>query len=132
MNEIDALRTRIAELEAQLEVRRPSLTELQARAHATAVEKGWWPEGDSRSFGELVALCHSELSEALEEYRKGFSPRVIYKVNGKPEGIPVELADLVIRVFDMCGFYGVDLEEAIEMKMQFNAMRPQRHGGKKI
>ena len=44
-----------------------SLNDLAAQIHANAVAHGWWDE--PRSFGEIVALCHSELSEALEEYR---------------------------------------------------------------
>lgn len=39
--------------------------------HQNAVDHGWW--GDPRSFGELIALCHEELSEALREYRNGIS-----------------------------------------------------------
>jgi NTP pyrophosphatase (non-canonical NTP hydrolase) len=50
----------------------------------------------------------------------------------KPEGIPSELADIVIRVFDMCGRYGIDLEAAIKEKMEYNTTRPHRHGGKKL
>ena len=45
-----------------------------------------------------------------------------------PEGVAVELADLVIRVADLCGFYGIDLEAVIRMKMEYNSTRPKMHG----
>jgi len=50
----------------------------------------------------------------------------------KPEGVPSELADIVIRVFDMCGYYGIDLYAAIKEKMAYNESRPYKHGGKKL
>lgn len=50
----------------------------------------------------------------------------------KPEGIPSELADAVIRIFDMCGYYGIDLEKAIDEKMAYNKTRSYKHGGKKL
>jgi NTP pyrophosphatase (non-canonical NTP hydrolase) len=116
-----------------------TIKELIEEAHRTAVEKGWWdlPVDNGRvvqdrNFGELIALAHSELSEALEEYRHGRDMDEIYSIDGhKPEGIAVELADLFIRIADTCGRYGIPLELALEKKMAFNRTRPYRHGGKK-
>jgi len=49
----------------------------------------------------------------------------------KPIGIPSELADIIIRVLDICGAYGVDIDAAVESKMEFNETREVRHGGKR-
>ncbi|KAK9679488.1 hypothetical protein QE152_g39961 [Popillia japonica] len=107
------------------------ITELVQEAHKTAVAHGWWEK--EPEFGTLIALCHSELSESLEEYRDGRQPYQLYhEKNGRPEGIPVELADVVIRIFDMCGHYGIDLEGAILDKMRYNQWRDYKHGGKLI
>lgn len=51
--------------------------------------------------------------------------------NGKPEGIPIELADVIIRVLDYCGYAGIDIDAAISQKHEYNKTRPYRHGGKK-
>ncbi|GAA4827829.1 hypothetical protein GCM10023310_00620 [Paenibacillus vulneris] len=108
----------------------PSITEMVKFAHQNAIDKGWYEE--PRTFGEMIALMHSELSEALEDHRNGYGYREIYYEGEKPCGIPVELADTVIRIFDTCGHLGIDLESAIRIKMAYNATRPKRHGGKML
>ena len=92
---------------------------------------------------------HSELSEALEEWRKPSQSvdmvycdvpsgaRIPWGDQGdelplaKPEGFPVELADCLIRILDTCAALNIDISEAVELKMQYNKTRPFRHGGKK-
>lgn len=106
------------------------INELAKSIHQNAVEHGWW-EGD-RQFPEVVALIHSEVSEALEEYRSGHGANEVYfGEHGKPEGIPIELADAVIRILDYCAEAGIDIEGAILRKHEYNRDRPYRHGGKK-
>lgn len=108
-------------------------------AHNTAISKGWWdgPDGQrilaaERNLGEQLALFHSEISEALEEWRAGHPiTEVRYEESGKPVGFPIEIADLLIRVFDTTEAYGIDLQQALEIKAAYNRSRPYRHGGKK-
>lgn len=107
------------------------LRSLQDAIHAWARAKGWWEEPD-RNVGELLALAHSELSEALEEYRAGRPlAQIRYRNDGKPEGFPIELADCVIRILDTCAALKIDLDTALCIKMLFNETREHRHGGKK-
>ena len=116
------------------------LNELTKEIHSNAIEHGWWTE--NRSFGEIISLCHSELSEALEEYRNGHAVNEIYynavagmdgiNYSPKPEGIPVELADCIIRILDYCGHAGIDIQNAIQLKHKYNRTRNYRHSNKKI
>lgn len=106
------------------------INEVAKQIHENAVDHGWWDE--ERGFPEVLALIHSEVSEALEEYRNGRLPTEVYTGNnGKPEGIPIELADVIIRVLDYCGYAGIDIDAAISQKHEYNKSRPYRHGGKK-
>ena len=106
------------------------INELAKEIHENAVEHGWWDE--KRGFPEVLALIHSEGSKALEEYRNGRGAAEVYAGSGgKPEGIPIELADVIIRILDYCGYAGIDIEAAIRQKHEYNKSRPYRHGGKK-
>lgn len=87
------------------------------RAFEIATSKGWH-EKESET-GTMLALIHSEVSEALEADRKG-----------DKENFAEELADVVIRVFDLCGSRNIDLGAEIEKKMAKNKKREYKHGGK--
>jgi NTP pyrophosphatase (non-canonical NTP hydrolase) len=115
---------------------------LAKEVYTNAISKGFWGDGlenpyevAHRTFGEKIALIHSELSEALEEYRNGRGLNETYFVvsnPAKPEGIPSELADAIIRIFDLAQACNIDLEKAISVKMKYNVGRPFMHGGKRI
>lgn len=107
-----------------------ALRALCLAAFQNSKDKGFWD--GTLNVPEKLCLVHSEISEALEEFRDGHPVTAIRLVGplDKPEGFPIELADVLIRLFDLAGYFGINLCEAIKMKAEFNARRPHRHGGK--
>ena len=105
-----------------------NLNELAFEIHKTAIEKGWWK--GNRNTGELLCLIHSEVSEALEDYRNDkMQPYLDDK--GKPCGFPSELADIIIRALDLSASMGLNIQHQVLQKMKYNTTRAHRHGGKK-
>lgn len=84
-----------------------------------------------RTFGDTCALIHSEISEAYEFFRKDGKYRFYIEIDGKPEGVIVELADAVIRIFDtVVNDLGVSPNHfvaVLEQKMEYNRRRPYMH-----
>jgi NTP pyrophosphatase (non-canonical NTP hydrolase) len=73
-------------------------------------EKGGWDE--DRSVEEMAMLIITEIADVIEAYRDTGNFNKYYREDGKPEGVGPELADIVIRVLDMCGYEGIEFSDA--------------------
>ena len=120
-----------------------NINETARNIHSMNVEKGFWE--NPRNKGELLMLVVSELSEALEADRKNrYSSNDISEItalandkdfnmkftNHIKDTFEDEIADAVIRLFDMSAGLGIDLESHIKAKLRYNANRPKMHGKK--
>jgi NTP pyrophosphatase (non-canonical NTP hydrolase) len=109
------------------------INKLRDTCHILAKANNWWDK--PRNVGECLCLIHSEISEAMEGYRK----------NAKDEHLPqrnsmeIELADALIRIFDLAGGLNLSLGEAFAEKLCYNQTRDDHKianrmapGGKKF
>jgi NTP pyrophosphatase (non-canonical NTP hydrolase) len=120
------------------------IAEMQKKISVWSKDNGWWddlpsegPELDYYINSKLMMIV-TEIAEATEELRhfggKNLETYFEEKAEGrsKPCGFGVELADAVIRILDLAGMVGINLETLIVMKQKYNDQRPYRHGGKKV
>lgn len=95
-----------------------------ALCHGLAKRAGWWSdlatgEPKDRNDGEMIALMHSELSEALEGLRKNLNDNHLPHF----KSVEVELADTLVRIFDYAGARNLNLAAAFSEKLAYNAQR---------
>lgn len=119
-----------------------TLNKLRDEIHEYAISKGFWDK--ERETGTLLMLCVSELSEAMEADRNGLYADLELIEKDKEDFIDFkwsfensikdtfedELADTIIRILDLCGAKGIDIEKHIELKMKYNVTRERMHGKK--
>lgn len=129
-----------------------TISKLVEEAYDHAATSGFWDASHVRSYAQAASfmtndvcreissrlmLIVSEAAEAMEDARSNpvaaFMPssNLLPDLNGvrhKPEGFGSELADIVIRVADLAGGMGLDLEQEIRAKLEHNKTRPRMHG----
>lgn len=103
---------------------------MQQRVNGNSVAHGFYDTPEGKSIPTKLALIHSEISEALEAYRKDGTLKAPDVHCPEQSNFAIELADAVIRIMDLAEFCKVDLAGAIEAKHAYNVCRSYLHGGK--
>lgn len=123
-----------------------NINEIAKEIHQNNVEKGFWDDKETKNVGEVLMLCVSELSEALEAHRNGkranleaFNRDIVFaslddeqamvesfKKNVK-DSFEDEIADTMIRLMDISQGFDFDLEKHIQLKLAYNKTRPYKH-----
>lgn len=127
-------------------MKKETLNELAKKIHENAKNKGFH-EG-KKNLGEMLCLVHSEVSEALEADRKNnyFLNSIwdIKQINNTPsdeffksdyksfvkDSFEAELADIIIRVLDICAMLNIDIDSFVKANMRNNTLREIKHGKK--
>jgi len=122
------------------------INELAKQVHENAKSKGFFDE--PKNIGEMLCLIHSEVSEALDADRgnayctlddrqmnvlMGWVKDDDFKNNytALAKGtFEEEMADIIIRVLDLCAFKKIDIDRHVRAKMRYNSLRPHKHGKK--
>lgn len=100
------------------------IDELQEIIHTSCIQAGWFTDLKTnqpldRNVPEMLALIHSEISEALEGYRKQLmDDHLPFR-----KGIEVELADAIIRILDLGGYLNLSIGSALQEKFAYNQLR---------
>jgi NTP pyrophosphatase (non-canonical NTP hydrolase) len=118
-----------------------SLNILAERIHNGNKNRGFWDT--ERNVGEMLMLVVTELSEALEAHRSGKFFNKANKINylesedmvqafkdNVKDTFEDEIADAMIRLLDMCGGLGIDIDFHVSSKVLYNSTRPYKHGKK--
>jgi len=106
----------------------PGLNDLAQAVYNNAEAHGF--HETNPDWGNRLLLIVSEIKEAQDELRNGrFPGERYYSQDGKPEGVPSELADVIIRTLDLMVEMGIDnIEDVVSEKIIYNQSRPYKHG----
>ncbi len=105
-----------------------TLNRFAALCHRRSLEAGWWDSPEASNIPTKLCLIHSEISEALEGYRKNLMDDHL----PHRRMVEVELADTMIRIGDLAAALNCDLGGAVEEKMEYNLHRADHQPGARM